>query len=169
MCRPKLPTSAFPIDTPWHQDAQCFPLHGMQLARIITIWIPFMDVDETNSCLQVSEASHINAKVFEDVKNGTIHYSISPEYSDKFINLRSIPMRRGDALCLHQLVAHRALPNMSDKMRWSMDIRYEQFNGADAPVPRRGFVCAHEDPSRIDSTAEAAFHGLWAYTDPSAD
>lgn len=165
MCRPKLPSRAFPIDTPWHQDAQCHVYRKTHDANFITIWIPFMDVDETNACLQVSEASHISKRLFEDAKNGTIHYSIHPEHSDQFTNLRAIPMKRGDALCLHQLVAHRSLPNHTDRMRWSLDIRFERFDSYLAPAPRRGFICAHEDPTKIEDTFEARIADLWAYMD----
>lgn len=161
MCRPKLPTDIYPIDTPWHQDAQCTMYQGLDEVNFMTIWIPFMDVSEENSCLQVSEKAHINTGVYEDAKNGTVHYSIHPKYYSQFKNLKSVPMKRGDALCLHRLLPHRALPNKTDSMRWSMDVRYECLPDEKLPGLKRGFVCMHQNPTMIARTPEEAFDNLW--------
>lgn len=161
MCRPKLPTEIYPIDTPWHQDAQCTMYQGLDDVNFMTIWMPFMDVTEENSCLQVSEKAHINTGVYEDAKNGTVHYSIHPEFYSKFTNLKSVPMKRGDALCLHRLLPHRALPNKTDSMRWSMDLRYECLPDEKLPSLKRGFVCAHENAGLIVKNPEEAFNDLW--------
>ena len=160
-CRPKLPNKDFPLDTPWHQDAQCAMYTGNNKATFVTMWVPFVDVSEANSCLQVSEATHKNTDVFEDAKNGSVHYSIDPKHYEKFSNLKAISMKRGDVLCLHPLLPHRALPNPSDRMRWSMDIRYEKMSSPIPPTPKRGFVCAHEDASVVETSYEEAFRNIW--------
>ena len=36
----------------------------------------------------------------------------------------ALPTRRGDALLLHKRTIHSSLSNVSDKIRWSFDLRY---------------------------------------------
>jgi ectoine hydroxylase-related dioxygenase (phytanoyl-CoA dioxygenase family) len=62
----------------------------------------------------------------------------------------SVEMDPGDVLCFPQKTPHRALPNMSDTVRWSMDIRFEATEGASAIGRKQGFVArSNEHPERI--------------------
>jgi phytanoyl-CoA hydroxylase len=159
--RPKLPSRAFAIDTPWHQDAQAGLYLNADKFSFITIWVPFVDVDEKNSCLQVSESSHIYLPVFDDAGKGGIHYSIDSSHSNTFTNLVAIPMKRGDILCIHPGLAHRALPNLTEKMRWSLDLRYRSLLDGKIPEPKQGFVCAHTNPALVVRNDKDAFQNLW--------
>ena len=53
--RPKLPNSSYTA-FPWHQDSQYYGADS-QHALIVTVWIPLVDVDERNGCLQVMPGS----------------------------------------------------------------------------------------------------------------
>ena len=123
--RPKLPgrtNTAFPL----HQDSQYY---GPQTGHIlvISVWIPLVDVDEHNGCLQLIPGSHKwgllpgarradqNMVSFEDVEQrGTP----VPE-----------PMRCGDFLAFHNLTFHGSDVNQSDGVRWSVDIRFRETPG----------------------------------------
>ena len=35
-------------------------------------------------------------------------------------------MRKGSVLLLHKLIPHRSTPNLTDGIRWSMDLRYQK-------------------------------------------
>ena len=53
--RSKLPNSGYTA-FPWHQDSQYYGQES-QFAKIITMWIPLVDVDQENGCLQVLPAA----------------------------------------------------------------------------------------------------------------
>jgi hypothetical protein len=67
-------------------------------------------------------------------------------------------MKRGDVLFMHRLTCHSSLPNVSDKVRISFDLRY---NPTGQPTGRPlfpGFVAR----SRQDPTSELRDAEAWA-------
>lgn len=148
--RPKTPDSSF-TDTPWHQDGQYF--RDQAHIHIMTIWFPLHHVNESNSCLAVSPDFR-DAKLyqnFEYPENGFIGIR-----RDEAKHLPTLPieMEPGDALCFPQLTPHRAMPNSSDAMRWSMDMRYVATDKAMSPALDVGMVARSADPSRVTSYDE---------------
>ncbi len=121
--RPKLPGSTYTA-FPWHQDSQYYGVDS-QHAHIITVWIPMVDVDEENGCLQVMPGSFKwgllqgargadqNIRTFEDV-----------EARGEPVPL---PMRKGDIFLFSNLTFHKSTVNLSDAVRWSIDIRYARI------------------------------------------
>ena len=139
--RPKLPDQLW-TRTPWHQDAQYYP--DAETKHVLSIWIPLQRVNEHNSCLQVAPRSH-NIGLFEpynDPETGFL--GLSPEDQKKMSGL-SVPMALGDALCFSQCTPHRALPNKSRSVRWSMDFRYETTNNSTEIGRRQGFKARSSD------------------------
>ena len=118
--RVKLPESEVTA-FPWHQDTQYYGNPTRHL-HVISVWIPLVDVDERNGCLQLLPGSHRwgllggardserVVQMFEDV-----------EQRGKPVVL---PMRRGDALAFSNLTCHASTVNTTDEMRWSIDLRY---------------------------------------------
>ena len=127
--RPKLPDQRW-TRTPWHQDSQYYPSNT--LVHTISIWMPLMRVTTENSCLQVAEGYHRGDMyaISEDEETGFL--GISKEERAAIAGI-PIEMEAGDALCFTQLTPHAALPNKSDAVRWSIDLRYQTI--ADAMVP----------------------------------
>ena len=123
--RPKLPDSertAFPL----HQDSQYYG-QASRRAHIVTVWIPLVDVDETNGCLYVIPESH--------------EWELFGSARDELGNMRSfedveargtpvpIPMALGDILLFSNMTFHGSKVNRSDGVRWSTDIRYIRTPG----------------------------------------
>lgn len=134
--RPKLPNQKW-TDTPWHQDAQYY--RDAEHIHVATIWIPLQDVSEFNSCLQVAPGQH-RAELYDghnDEETGFL--GLSKEVRAALTG-QSIAMKAGDALCFTQLTPHGALPNRSDGIRWSMDVRYEAVSTATESGKAQGFV-----------------------------
>lgn len=153
--RPKTPDGTH-TDTPWHQDGQYFPEQAH--IHIMTLWFPLHHVDAGNSCLAVSPDFH-QAKLyqnFEYPENGFI--GIRREEA-KGLPCLPVEMEPGDALCFPQLTPHRAMPNTSDAMRWSMDMRFVQTDKAMPPAMDRGLVARSADPSTL--TSFEAWHAKW--------
>lgn len=155
--RPKLPSGLAPdgrnryIDTPWHQDVQYHP-YAHENPRLLVIWIPLVDVDESRSCLQVAAGCHKSA-VYENVKVEN-YCSIKQEDLAHLSNFINLPMKRGDMLCMNAKLPHRALANTTDKIRWSIDIRYEGLEKPEQEQRNYGFICSHRDASRINHSYE---------------
>lgn len=145
--RPKLPDQHW-TDTPWHQDAQYYK--DAQDSHVVSMWMPLQRVTERNSCLQMATGLH-RGKLFADFEDETGFIGLSPEDRK---NLRgvSIVMDPGDVLCFPQKTPHRALPNQTDAVRWSMDIRYEATTQATESGKRQGFIARSlADPTSVST------------------
>jgi phytanoyl-CoA hydroxylase len=155
--RPKLPNQHF-TDTPWHQDAQYF--RNSFDSNIITMWIPFIDVDESNSCLMVAPGHH-NDNLYDNYSDPVSGFTgLKPE-DRQGLNGKSIHMKKGDVLCFNQKMPHLAMPNKSDSVRWSFDIRYEACDAANSIALDNGFICSHDDPNQIETSYKNWYDCKW--------
>ncbi len=151
--RPKLPDQRW-TRTPWHQDSQYYP--SIAQVHTLSIWMPLMRVTSENSCLQVAEGYHRGDMyaITEDEETGFL--GISKEERAAIPGI-PVEMEAGDALCFTQLTPHAALPNKSDAVRWSIDLRYQSID--DAMVDEynveiggrdKGFIARSEaDPASV--------------------
>jgi len=143
--RPMLPGAA---PTPWHQDAQYWREHGEPDAgnpalrrRVVSVWIPLQDLDPELGGLEIASLDATQRVLFDD------HYreaesallSIEPE---KIAGLTGeIPLlRRGGAIAFTPLTVHRGTPNRAQRIRWSVDVRYEATDGAMVSGRKYGFI-----------------------------
>ena len=140
--RVKLPESEVTA-FPWHQDTQYYGNPTRHL-HVISVWIPLVDVDERNGCLQLLPGSHRwgllggardserVVQMFEDV-----------EQRGKPVVL---PMRRGDALAFSNLTCHSSTVNTTDEMRWSIDLRYvvPEAAAARSDEERQGYTTIYD-------------------------
>jgi phytanoyl-CoA hydroxylase len=143
--RPKLPDQKW-TDTPWHQDAPYY--RDAEHTHIVSIWIPLQPVHENNSCLQVAPGQHRDVlhEGHHDEETGFL--GLSKEDRAQLAGT-PISMDVGDALCFTQRTPHAALPNRSDAVRWSMDLRYEARSTATETGAKQGFVARSENNSLI--------------------
>ena len=151
--RPKLPDQRW-TRTPWHQDSQYYP--SIAQVHTLSIWMPLQRVTTENSCLQVAEGYQRGDMyaITEDEETGFL--GISKEERAAIPGI-PIEMEAGDALCFTQLTPHAALPNKSDAVRWSIDLRYQSIE--DAMVDEynveiggrdKGFIARSEaDPASV--------------------
>ena len=128
---------------PWHQDTQYYGNPTRHL-HVISVWIPLVDVDERNGCLQLLPGSHRwgllggardserVVQMFEDV-----------EQRGKPVVL---PMRRGDALAFSNLTCHASTVNTTNEMRWSIDLRYvvPEAAAARSDEERQGYTTIYD-------------------------
>jgi hypothetical protein len=143
--RPKLPGQKW-TNTPWHQDAQYKGISATH--HVPTLWFPLQDVDEEYSCLGVAE-DFTDGKLYEPFEDETGFLGIAPE-DRKHLVSKPIPMKVGDVLCFPSLTPHHANPNNTDKVRWSIDIRYQTIENARAQADEcdgLGFVARTKDGS----------------------
>jgi len=72
--------------------------------------------------LQVAEGTHTGAVHDFDIGMGAGGIEITDPFEDRWV---SGPFSVGDVLIFHSLLAHKGVPNRGDKLRMSMDVRYQ--------------------------------------------
>ncbi len=125
----KMPTGGESV-FPWHQDSIYYNGNadsGQQVifseeSQILTVWIPMVDVDEHNGCLQIIPGSHKRGlRPPRRDENGRL---IPIEDIESWSEVQNVRMKVGDVLVFGNLTFHRSLENTSENIRWSVDLRY---------------------------------------------
>jgi len=153
--RPKCPDARF-TDTPMHQDAQYFPAEAH--SRVMTAWFPLHAVDAERSCLAVTPDYAGQDVLKADESSGTGFIGIGPDIV-KTLEQKPIAMQAGDLLCFTALTPHGAMPNKTDLMRWSMDMRFVPTATAHPDALNQGITARSADPAQL--TGYDAWRSKW--------
>jgi ectoine hydroxylase-related dioxygenase (phytanoyl-CoA dioxygenase family) len=140
--------------TPWHQDNGVV-LPEADETEMITVWFPLMDATVENGCLVVIPQSHRQGLLQHCVRDPGL------TIPDKILSLEDaipLPMRRGDVLFMTRLTCHSSLPNRSDDIRWSFDLRYNPIGQPTGRGAFPGFVAR----SRLHPETELRDAVAWA-------
>ena len=105
---------------PLHQDAGVM-MPEAENSNVITCWLPLGDATVEMGCLEVLQGVVGNGYLRHRPEGGT---SVAPEVLP---NIEPTPMvcYQGDLVLMSRFTPHRGMPNVSDKCRWSMDLRYQ--------------------------------------------
>ena len=109
------------VATQFHQDRAVGRAEADQ-AKIVTTWVAVTDADEENGCLMAVPGSH---------RREMLDHCPLPQLGipgDLFdeSQARPMPVGAGGVVLLHPLTIHGSLPNISTRMRWSFDLRYNR-------------------------------------------
>ena len=126
--RSKIPNTRL-LTVPWHQDT-AYLLPEIEMTDQVTCWIPFTDVSARNGCMQYIRGAHRSRRVFRhriesQVGNHRSPYLYIAEEDLPEGEVVTCEIEMGSALFHAQYAPHRSLENRSDKMRWSVDFRYQ--------------------------------------------
>jgi hypothetical protein len=127
--RSKTPNN--PLTTvPWHQDT-AYLADGCQHTHQLTAWIPLVDADRVNGTLQVIRGGHQSGKVVRHrLENSIGHpdswYLYIPEAELPAGEIVTCEMPKGSVLLMNQLTPHRSTENLSESIRWSLDLRWQR-------------------------------------------
>jgi ectoine hydroxylase-related dioxygenase (phytanoyl-CoA dioxygenase family) len=121
--RPKLPNQDTSV-VPWHQDLGYLQPDASE-TFMVNFWIPLVDATVENGCMEVIAGSH-KAPLINHV------LGLGPGRNFKGIVDEALPdgeqvqcpVPLGGVLLIQHKTIHRSVPNHSDHIRWSMDIRY---------------------------------------------
>ncbi len=115
---------------PWHQDT-AYLAPGAEQTLQPTAWIPLIDADGVNGTLQVVRGGHRSGQVFHHQLERTRGHEKSwylhiaeEDLPEGEIVTCEMPM--GSLLLINQLIPHRSTENRSDKIRWSVDLRWQR-------------------------------------------
>lgn len=117
------------MTVPWHQDT-AYLRPGAENTLQPTAWIPLLDVREEHGPIQVVRGGHRTGRVLQHHLEMTVGHAKSWYL---YIGEADLPpgeivtctMDKGDVLFLNQLIPHRSLENLSDVVRWSLDLRWQ--------------------------------------------
>jgi hypothetical protein len=101
-----------------HQD---FP-NVQGTTEVYTAWFPLIDCPMRTGPLQVAAGTHTGEVYDFDIGTGAGGIEITDPFEDRWV---SGDFAVGDVLIFHSLLAHKGVPNLSDKLRMSMDVRYQ--------------------------------------------
>ena len=136
--------------TGWHQD-QGVALPEADDTEILTVWVAVTDATEENGCLCVVPGSH---------RGGLVTHCRNKQIPDALVGGGGVPlpMSRGSVLLMHRRTQHASLPNVSEDIRWSFDLRYQPIGQPTGRPMFPGFVAR----SRRDPGSALADYRIWA-------
>ena len=140
---------------PWHQDLGYLQPDAAE-TFMVNFWIPLVDATRENGCMEVIAGSH-RAPLLDHERGmgpaGNFKGVIDEQLPDGEHVL--CPVRVGGVLLTQHKTMHRSLPNVSDHIRWSLDLRYSH---PDLPTGRHGvpgFIArSRRDPESVCRSAE---------------
>ncbi|XP_059146502.1 phytanoyl-CoA dioxygenase domain-containing protein 1-like [Physella acuta] len=116
---------------PWHQDAAYLENEAYSVLYPVA-WIPMLDTNEENGCMEVIPGGHLAGKVARHTCcwGDTWYIVVDEEHAAKTLNVDFekdkvlCPVPYGGMLLINTLIPHRSLNNTSDVIRWSLDFRF---------------------------------------------
>ena len=142
----------------WHQDLGVITADADH-CHILTVWFPITEADVENGCLAVVPGSHHRNLVThcENTDPLSLGQVSIPETLVE-PNQVPLPMAPGDVLFMNSRTQHCGLPNCSDRVRWSFDLRYQPIGEPTGREWFPGFVArSRANPESVlnDPTAWA--------------
>jgi phytanoyl-CoA hydroxylase len=120
--RPKLPDAAS-VGVPWHQDAVYWTAASLADLQPI-LWVPLVDATRENGCLELIAGGHQLGKLPHTWEPISASLDLRPEFLPEGRRvLAEVP--RGTVVLMTHLTPRRSLPNVSRKVHWSVDLRYQ--------------------------------------------
>lgn len=104
--------------TPPHQD---FP-HIQGTTETFSVWIPLGDCPLERGGLAIAEGSHHDGVRPFRVSTGAGGIEVVDPLEGRWV---ASGFANGDAIIFHSMVVHKALPNLSNRLRQSVDNRYQ--------------------------------------------
>ncbi|XP_013416111.1 uncharacterized protein LOC106177776 [Lingula anatina] len=118
---------------PWHQDAAYMDNDAHKI-MIPTAWIPLLDANENNGCLQLVKKAHRSGRLATHTccAGPTWYVMLEEEEMVKTLganleeDIMTCPIPYGGFLFFNNLLPHRSLSNYSNVIRWSLDLRWSK-------------------------------------------
>eukprot|EP00914_Ancora_sagittata_P010939 GHVO01021381.1.p1 GENE.GHVO01021381.1~~GHVO01021381.1.p1 ORF type:complete len:364 (+),score=40.16 GHVO01021381.1:127-1218(+) len=145
---------------PWHQDAGYLESTANGVMQV-SAWIPLVDATKETGCVEVIPRGHRPGKVAKHhgCWKDTWYIMTDPEEMTESLgvdvaNAVQCPVPYGGVILFNNMIPHRSLENESDRVRWSLDLRWQK---SDQPV---GFYDLNEGV-QMSSSQDANFRINW--------
>ncbi len=149
----------------WHQDAGVVEADADD-TDLLSAWVAITDATTENSCMVMIPGSHradvaLHCLTYERQGfAGSAQLTIPQEYRGPN-QPTPVPMRAGDVLFFHRMTMHSSLPNVSNGIRWSFDLRYNPLGQHSGRPWFPGFVARSRAHPETELTDPAAWARLW--------
>lgn len=106
---------------PWHQDAGV-TLEEADSSDIVTCWLPLINATKETGCMEVIPGAHKLGHL-EHISDGgtTIRHDLLPKTQPLCAECP-----RGGVVFMTKYTPHRGQPNLSNQVRWTIDLRYQR-------------------------------------------
>jgi hypothetical protein len=104
-----------------HQD---FP-NVQGTTEVYTAWLPLIDCPMDVGPLQIAAGSHTAGVYDFDIAGGAGGIEIKDPLEGSWV---SGDFAAGDVLLFHSMTVHKGVPNRSDRLRMSMDVRFQRVS-----------------------------------------
>ena len=135
--------------------------------QMLTIWFSLLDAPIEAGCLRVEPGSHRQgllphcpAGTNKNKKGGL---QIPEDYWDEDA-MTPVPTKRGDIILLTARTVHDSLPNVSDNIRWSLDLRYNPIGQPTGRDSFPGFVARSKESPESELHDAEVWTQLWTET-----
>lgn len=119
---------------PWHQDWN----YGRTSLNSVTLWIPLVDVNESNGTVQIIPKTHkLGILNYEELSNPR-RYEINIDALPKG-EVINVELKKGECVLFSQMLVHRSGINSSDKPRLTFQGRFADLS--DKTYIKNGFNC----------------------------
>lgn len=129
-----IPRCIFPqrpdFTTPSHQD---YP-HIQGTTETLSLWLPLGDCPPEMGGIAIARGSHQDGVRAFTVSSGAGGMEVEDPLEGSWV---AGPMAAGDVLIFHSLTVHKGRPNASDRLRMSLDNRFQR---ASEPICERCLV-----------------------------
>jgi len=147
--------------THWHQDAAVIVKEAEQVP-ILTVWVAMSDASEQMGCMRAVRGSHHWQSISKHCPGrGGVGEIFIPDELIEQHEVVNLDVKAGGVVLLNRRTWHSAGPNLSDKIRWSFDLRYQPPGQHTGRLCFPGFLArssATPDQVLADAPAWAA---LW--------
>ncbi len=152
--RAKLPHQDASV-VPWHQDLGYLEADAEE-TFMVNFWIPLVDATVENGCMEVIAGSH-RAPLIDHAAG------MGPAGNFKGLDDGQLPggervmcpVRRGGVVLIQHKTIHRSVPNTSDHIRWSLDLRYSDPSQPTGRQEVPGFIARSADhPGQVCRSVE---------------
>lgn len=154
--RPKMPqrdtAAGLAGSVPWHQDIGVM-WEEADDSNVITCWMPLIDATEETGCMGIIPDAHQRGFLEHGTEGGT---HILPHLIEKDEHIIAECPRRG-AVFMTPYTPHCGLPNVSNRVRWTLDLRYQPTGQPTGRPFHPAFVVREPD----NPTAEQRDFDTW--------
>ena len=151
--RAKLPNQDRSV-VPWHQDLGYLDQDAAE-TFMVNFWVPLVDSDKENGCLEVIPGSHLSYIDHVGDLGPAGNFKGIPDDALPPAAPVCCPVPRGGVLLLQHRTIHRSVSNVSNTVRWSLDIRYSDPSLPTGRADVPGFIArSQSSPERVATSLD---------------
>ncbi len=162
---PKAMRHSLVASVDWHQDAGVVEEEADD-TEMLSAWVAVTNATTENSCMVMIPGSHkadvaLHCHTYERQGfAGSTQLTIPQEYLGPN-EPTPVPMRAGDVLFFHRMTMHSSLPNVSNDIRWSFDLRFNPVGQHSGRPWFPGFVARSRARPETELTDPEEWAQLW--------